>query len=189
MRQMLEEKTRAVNRLYGQLDRHISSFKRRSGIRCIPACGECCLKEDLSATVLEFLPAAHSLLLRGECDAVLDRINENTDTTCVFFNPFGKQGKCSVYGERGLICRLFGFSARTDKYGARTLVACSIIKDSMKHRDPALILAHAPNLSSYYLRLYGIDPELSVKYLPVNQAIKEAIELTLFRSSFRKRPA
>ena len=189
MKQLLEEKTRAVNSLFGKLDRHISAFKRYSGLRCPAGCRECCLKQDLEATVLEFLPAAHSLLLKGECDPVLERIHEKTDACCVFFNPFGKQGNCSVYGERGLICRLFGFSAREDKHGTRTLVTCPVIKESIRYRDAATAVDHAPNLSSYYLRLYGIDPELSVRYLPVNQAIKKAIELTLFQSSFRKRPA
>lgn len=50
-------------------------------------------------------------------------------------------------------------------------------------------LPAAPSLTYYYMRMYGIDPTLSVRYLPVNQAIKEAIEKVLHYFSFRRKPA
>ena len=94
-----------------------------------------------------------------------------------------------MYSVRGLICRLFGFSVKTDKLGSRTLVTCHLIKDTMNGAllEPSLEIA--PNLSSYYMRLYGIDPSLSIRYLPVNHAIKEAIEMILFDFNYRKKPA
>ena len=186
---MLTDKINAVNKLYGNLDRHMSAFKRRSCIQCRAGCGECCLKADLNATVLEFLPAAHSLYMNGDYEQVLDRINDKSDPLCVFFNPFSAGGNCSMYRERGLICRLFGYSGRMNKQGVKEFVTCSIIKEDLKTLNPGPVLDLAPNMSSYYMRLYGIDPDLSIKYLPINQAIQKAIELVAFDSGYRKRPA
>ena len=186
---MITHKIKAVNRLYGQVDRHVSAFKRRSGLACEAGCGDCCQKEDLHANILEFLPAAHNLYLSGTYQEVLDRIQDNNDSTCVFYNPFGEEGHCSVYSHRGLICRLFGFSAMTDKKGDKKLVSCRKIKEKLVDCAPGCVQQHAPNISSYYLRLYGIDPGLSLKNVPVNQAIKEAIETVVFYSDIRKEPA
>ena len=186
---MIADKIKAVNRIYGQADRHVSAFKRRAGLACEDDCGDCCQKEDLQATVLEFLPAAFDLYVSDSYQTILDRIHENEDPTCVFFNPFGEEGNCSVYKHRGLICRLFGFSAMTDKKGDKKLVACGKIKNKLEDCAPGCVQQHAPNMSSYYFRLNGIDPVLSIRNVPVNQAIKEAIETVVFYSGFRKKPA
>ena len=186
---MITDKIKEVNRIYGQVDRHVSAFKRRSGLACETGCGDCCLKEDLQAGVLEFLPAAYELYFTDSYQTVLDRIDENKDSTCVFFSPFGEKGHCSFYGHRGLICRLFGFSAMTDKKGEKRLVTCQKIKNQLAGCAPGCVQQHAPSMSSYYLRLNSIDPGLSLKNIPVNQAIKEAIETVVFFSGFRKKPA
>jgi len=186
---MITEKVNAVKKLYGSLDRHLSAFKRRSGVQCASGCGECCMKENLHATVLEFLPAAYTLYLDHSCDQVLEKIGVENDPVCVFYNPFGEAGKCAVYNDRGLICRLFGFSGRTSKTGDRSFITCSVIRDTLKEKNPGPVLDLAPDMSSYYLRLYGIDTDLSIRYMPVNQAVKQAIELVAFDSGYRKRPA
>ena len=186
---MLTDKIKAVNRLYGNLDRHLSAFKRRSCIQCRSGCGECCLKSELNATVLEFLPAAYNLYMKGEYEQVLERINGMTDPLCVFFNPFSANGNCSMYRERGLIFRVFGYSGRINRNEVKEFITCSIIKEDLKILNPGPVLELAPNMSSYYMRLFGIDPDLSIKYLPINQAIKKAIELVAFDSGYRRKPA
>jgi Fe-S-cluster containining protein len=186
---MLEEKIKALNRMYRHLNRHVSAFKRRSGLSCVNGCGLCCHTGELSATILEFLPAAYDLYFKGESDAVLQQIANKQDTMCVFYNPVSQGRNCTRYSQRGLICRLFGFSVKTDKHGARSLVTCHPIKSAMRDFPSMQLLEAAPNLSSYYMRLYGIDPALSVRYLPVNQAIREAIEHVMFYFSLKKRPA
>jgi len=186
---MVINEINSVNKLYKQIDRHISAFKRRSGLSCVAGCGTCCLKSDLEVTMLEFLPAAYSIYLNGESDATLESIEQQVDSICVFYNPFAESGNCSRYKDRGLTCRLFGFAARADKHGDRTLVTCKIIKSALNGQNQEQISAHAPNMSSYQLRLNGINPRLSVRYLPINMAIKEAIETVLLDSRFRKKPA
>ena len=127
--------------------------------------------------------------MNGEYEQVFERISGKSDPLCVFFNPFSASGNCSMYRERGLICRLFGFSGRVNKQGEREFITCSIIREDLKILSPGPVLHKAPNMSSYYMRLFGIDPDLSIKYLPINQAIQKAIEMVAFDSGYRKRPA
>lgn len=186
---MLEDEIKRINQMYSHLDRHVWAFKKRSGLACVKGCGQCCHTGELKATILEFLPAAYELYLKEEANTILDQITRKPDNTCVFYNPFSQGGNCSIYRYRGLICRLFGFSVKTDKHEVRSLVTCQPIKSSMRSYPTTQMLETAPKLSSYYMRLYGIDPALSVRYLPVNQAIKEAIEKVLLYFTFRRKPA
>lgn len=185
---MLDEKIKALKRMYRHLDRHTSAFKRRSDLACVNGCGACCMNGALHSTILEFIPAAHDLYLKGEYDTILEQIENKQDSICVFYNPFSKGQNCTIYRYRGLICRLYGFSVKYDKNGKGTLVTCQQIKNATTSTQIRQFLDIAPNLSSYYLRLYGIDPALSVVYLPVNQAIKEAIEQVLLYFNYRIKP-
>ncbi len=51
------------------------------------------------------------------------------------------------------------------------------------------MLVQAPQMAAWYMKLYGIDPRLSVQYFPVNEAIKKVLEMVLLDARFRKRPA
>jgi len=186
---LLEHKIGALNRMYRRLDRHLSAFKRRSGLACVYGCGLCCRTGELNATVIEFLPSAYDLYQKGESNRILGQIADKKDTICVFYNPFKNGMNCTQYQHRALVCRLFGFSVRNDKLGVPNLVTCVPIKRSMEARQTIQLLEKAPNLSSYYMRLYGIDPALSNKDLPVNQAIKGAIEQVSLYFNFRRKPA
>jgi hypothetical protein len=94
------------------------------------------------------------------------------------------KGFCGNYSKRGLICRLFGASARkNNKTGLRELITCKILKaekpDSFQsvteriNSDMEIPLAPA-----YYTRIKDVDEALTNQY-PVNQAILMAIELVL----------
>ena len=186
---MLINKSKAVNKVFRMADRHVSTFQRNVNLHCVEGCGKCCLKKDLNVTVLEFLPAAFSLYHSGEYTTVMNRLEKSDDPICVFYNPFNEHGNCSMYKDRGLLCRLFGFSVKSDKNDNKSLITCNIIKSEIKEGLPGKILSTAPDLSAYYMRMYGIDPRLSVEYKPINKAINEALQLVLFESRFRKKPA
>jgi Fe-S-cluster containining protein len=187
--EILEHKIKSVNQLYRHLDRHVFAYKRRSGLSCVNGCGLCCLNKELNTTITEFLPAAYRLFQSGQTDSVLEKIRSKQDPICVLFNPFTEGGNCSVYSERGLLCRLFGFSVKTDKNAVPSLITCHLIKETIDNEQLDPSLQAAPNMSSYYMKLYGIDPVLSVRYMPINQAIKEAIEQVLSYFAYRKKPA
>ena len=98
---------------------------------------------------------------------------------------------CSQYQHRGLICRLFGYSARTNKYGARELVTCQIIKtEQTENYEAARVKIEkgdpVPVMSQYYMRLHAIDPDLAQEFFPINEAIRRAIEVILHYYAYRE---
>jgi Fe-S-cluster containining protein len=183
------KKINAVNRTLRQADTHVGKFQSQSKLTCAPKCSLCCTKSNIETTVLEFLPAGYNLFLIGNYNKILENIETKTDNTCVFYNPLSAEGCCSCYEYRGLLCRLFGFSKKTEKTGLDILVTCNPIKrfnnlDIIQNK-----LIHAPRISDYYLKLYGIDPNLTVQYLPVNQSIKKAMQIVLLNFQYSKKPA
>jgi len=188
----LTGKVRAVQRVYLKLDREIAALQRDSGLHCLSGCGECCKKPDIEASPLEFLPLALRLFDEGRAEQVLEELRNNPGL-CHAFRPhvtsFG--GLCSIYPERGLICRLFGFSARRNKEGSAELVTCRYIKDT-QHADYTNAVRkiaqgrHVPIISNYYSLLTSIDPDLAGFY-PINEAMAKALETTLAYYAYRKR--
>ena len=185
----LKYKINAVNRVFRQADACVASFQNRSKLSCLPGCSLCCQKKNIEATILEFLPAAYHLYLSGKYHDVLDDIENRLDGLCVFYNPFSNEGSCSLYQNRGLVCRLFGFSKKTDKQDSHILITCRQIKEHYNIDNIRNKLIHAPEISSFYLKLYGIDPKLVVHYSPINEAVKAALEIVLLHFKYTKKPA
>lgn len=171
-----------TEQLMKELDGAISAFQSWSGLGCAYGCGRCCFKPDIEAAPLEFLPFALHIYKAGELSVWLERL-ENAGPVCVILNESqGGAGLCSQYPHRGLICRLFGYSARRNKYGKRELVTCTVIKQeqsvSFETAEAALKeeTAPVPLFTDYYERLRGLDPVLGGTMMPVNQAIRRALE-------------
>jgi len=85
---------------------------------------------------------------------------------------------------------LFGYSARTNKYGKHELVTCQIIKteqaDAYNEAEKAVEEGAAiPVMSDYYMQLHGIDFELTRDFYPINEAIRKAIEVVLQHYAYR----
>lgn len=173
----------------------MSDFRAWSKLTCLLGCGRCCIKPDIEATVLEFLPLAYHLYSVDEAEDWLRKIQEHPDTLCISFQQgvMPGSGACAQYHYRGLVCRLFGYSSRTNKYGEKEFVGCKPIKDE----DPAAHNAtvdgvakgnFVPVISHHYMRLHAIDPELARKFYPINEAIRRAIELVLQYQSYMGYP-
>ena len=190
---MLPEKVRAVEEVFDTLDREIASFQSRSGLYCSWGCGKCCFKPDIEATILEFLPFAQYLYEQGKAFEWLETLKANSSSICLILNPTQRTaGLCSEYKHRGLICRLFGYSARTNKYGAKELVTCSVIKTEQAANFHAAAAAiddggEVPVMSQYYMRLHAIDFELTREFFPINEAIKRAIEVILHYYAYQEK--
>ena len=187
----LEEKVSAVERVFEVLDREIAVFQNWSGLYCPAGCGKCCFKPDIEATILEFLPFANYLHKNGSAVNWLERLQTTNSTLCLILNPTQVgQGLCSEYKYRGLICRLFGYSARTNKYGRKELVTCEIVKGEESFaRTSSMIEAGEKNItvmSQYYMQLHAIDIDLTRDFYPINVAIRKAIETVLHYYSYRQ---
>lgn len=188
----MEEKVKAVEAVFEGLDAHIARFQQWSRLGCQWGCGKCCFKPDIEASVLEFLPFAFYLYKNDLAFTWLDKLNEGAGPLCVILNPTQDgAGLCSEYKHRGLICRLFGFSARTNKYGKKELVTCNIIKteqsESFESAENAIFTTDAdvPVMGQYYMQLHAIDFQMAQEFLPVNQAIKRALEAILHHYAYR----
>lgn len=187
-------KVKAVERVFDALEKEIKLFQQESQLSCLPSCGKCCSKADIEATILEFLPFAYHLYKEQRALECLDKLENHNSPVCVLLNPFlgqNEKGFCSVYKHRGLICRLFGFSARTDKNGNKNLVTCALIKGE---QPAAYDIASAqvfsgemriPLMNNYAMMLYAIDAQLASNYYPINEAIRLAIETVLSYYSYR----
>ncbi|MCX7636538.1 MAG: YkgJ family cysteine cluster protein [Cyclobacteriaceae bacterium] len=186
----LPEKIEAVERLFVELDERIAHFQQKSGLFCPPGCGKCCLKPDIEATVLEFLPFAWHMYKAGTAEMWYEKVKSVNDAICVILNPQQQgQGWCSQYPYRGLICRLFGYSARHNKYGGPELITCSIIRDESSYSGTVKAVEEGsmevPYMRNYYMQLQGIDPVLSAERLPINQAIARAMESVMAYMAYR----
>lgn len=189
----LTGKVRAVQRLFLRLDREIAKLQQESGLFCLSGCGECCKKPDIEATPLEFLPYALKVFDEGKAPAVYEELSASSSTLCHVFKPYVTNfgGLCNEYPTRGLICRLFGYSARINKEGQKELVTCKLLKEQRTEAyDQAVANIKAgknvPVMSAYYTRLQSIDPQLA-QFYPINEAMCKALEVVMQYYAYRRR--
>lgn len=178
----MEQLAHQAENLMQELDQEITDFRAWAGIGCAFGCGKCCLKPDIEAAPLEFLPFAIAVHREGKLDEWLESLAQAGDVCVIYDDGQPGVGKCSRYAHRGLICRLFGFAARRNKYGRKELVTCSIIKTEQSEAYAATQSGiseggrKVPVFTDYYERLRDIDEGLGGRYLPVNSAIRTALE-------------
>ncbi|MEH6407010.1 MAG: YkgJ family cysteine cluster protein [Leeuwenhoekiella sp.] len=191
----IERKVQLVESLFYQLEQESAQFEKSSGLGCVSGCGKCCTHPDIEASPLEFLPWAFHLFLTGEAEKMLDTLNASQSLTCAIYKPLSivDKGRCSDYKYRGLICRLFGFAANTDKYGKLRLATCKIIKEGQTEKYDATNAAikegmSVPIFTEYYMQLNQIDFHLGNIIVPVNIALKLAIEEVLQYYAYRPFP-
>lgn len=194
----IENKVRQVEQLFDKLDIELSLFQSKTSLHCIAGCGKCCTTPSIDASPLEFLPWAFDLFLNHKAEEMLEELNRKTATLCHLYIPLNSVdrniGKCSNYKYRGLICRLFGYAASTDQYGKLRLATCKIIKENQQENYKNTSKAinedlYVPIFSDYYMNLAQIDFKLTKTLLPINEALKAAIEEVLHYYAYRPFPS
>jgi Fe-S-cluster containining protein len=181
-------KVRLIEHLFGQLDKEINTFKLKAKLDCVSGCGKCCIKNNIEASPLEFLPWSFQIFVNGNAQEILDELNNRQDSECFLYNHLSlidnNIGNCSDYYHRGLICRLFGNAANRNKYGETELLTCKIIKDLNpvnfeRVSSEIKTKSYIPVCTDYYMRLQQIDFKLGNIIVPINEAMKMAIEEVL----------
>ncbi|MFV8392519.1 YkgJ family cysteine cluster protein [Flavobacterium sp. LB2P6] len=194
----IEHKVRLVEELFHRLENEITAFQSETHLQCRAGCGKCCSTPDIVASPLEFLPWAFHLFLNGKAEEMLVELNNKSDSNCHLYRPLDvldrSNGSCSNYRYRGLICRLFGYAASRDKYGKLRLATCKIIKEeqqqNFKDTEEAIGKGlYVPIFSDYYMQLSQIDNRLAITLLPINEALKIAIEEVLHYYAYRPFPS
>ena len=190
----LPEKIAAVSAVFTDLDSAIAEFQTVSGMDCFFGCGQCCTKPDIEASIIEFLPLAKQHYDEGNAEQMYDLLSvDSPDPICINFKHHANQedlGRCTQYTNRGLICRLFGYSARIDKYGQHELVTCARIKEEspkayQKGATHVKRGGEVPVMSNYYRQLQSIDFELANERLPINEAMLEALKTVMAYYAYR----
>ncbi len=188
----IERRVQLVENLFLKLEQETVQFQKSSGLGCVSGCGKCCTYPNVEASPIEFLPWAFHLFLNGEAEKTLVQLNKTQSKTCLIYKPLSviNQGRCSNYKYRGLICRLFGFAANTDKYGNLRLATCKIIKEGQADNYSSTAQAitkglYVPVFTEYYMQLNQIDFKLGNIILPINKALKMALEEVLQFYAYR----
>lgn len=168
--------------LYARIDKAVAEFQLRSGLRCPTGCGACCPKAHVEATILEMLPLAHEMFCSGQVDEWIERLDVHKDSErCLLYSETtlsGGAGHCGFYQWRPSLCRLFGFSSVRNRTGCKSLSICRQIKQS----DPqsaavaAALADEAPCFVHYSAQVYALDPVLGTRLMPINTALRHAIE-------------
>ena len=184
----LEEKSTAIKELFEELEGEMKPFQQEGGLPCISGCGFCCVNPNIAATPLEFLPLAFDLFSKGLAEEVANQLAlEEKPGNCILYRPQSedqKKGFCGSYPHRGMICRLFGSSARrNNKSGTKELITCKLLKenfraDYLEATNRINEGMEIPIAAGWYTRLADIDSYLSQQY-PINQAILLALESVL----------
>ncbi|MEZ5978067.1 MAG: YkgJ family cysteine cluster protein, partial [Planctomycetota bacterium] len=119
--------------IFERADRAASELSTRVGLGCPPGCGACCNSPDVETTVAEMRPLARRIVEEGRTEEVVARIDRATEAgerRCVSYvaDPFDPRiGRCGVYADRPLVCRLFGFAASRDKHGRDVFRSCGVL--------------------------------------------------------------
>ena len=191
----LPQKVTLIEQLFHQLEKETAAFQNNTGLSCLSGCGRCCTYPDIEASPLEFLPWAFHLFLNGEAEKMLQTLRDIKTTTCVNYQPLSivDQGHCKTYRYRGLICRLFGYGASTDKYGKLRLATCKIIKEGQAENFASASEKisqgmSVPVFTDYYMQLNQIDFRLGNIIVPVNKALRMALEEVLQYFAYRPLP-
>lgn len=193
----IEEKVRQVEVLFDRLEVEIADFQSETHLHCNAGCGKCCSTPNIDASPLEFLPWAFHLFLNGKAEETLKELSSISTRNCFLYRSLSivecHKGSCSNYRYRGLICRLFGYAATTDKFGKLRLATCTIIKEEqqenfIKAEEGINKGKYIPIFSDYYMQLAQIDLRMGVCLLPINEALKIAIEEVLHYYAYRPFP-
>jgi Fe-S-cluster containining protein len=186
-----------VMAVYAQIDQATTAFQIATGIHCPSGCGQCCESPNVEATPLEMLPLALELFRTGDVDLWLEQVAATNEAgPCVFYKPdplIPGNGRCQKYPWRPSVCRLFGFAAVSRKNGIPELAACIRHKQLMPELVDAAramlleqsrstdsqsqpSLTPVPGFAEYSQLVTNLDPTWGTERMPINRALKIALE-------------
>ncbi|MBP1734943.1 MAG: putative Fe-S oxidoreductase [Deltaproteobacteria bacterium] len=184
---MMSDLPEEVLNIYQEVDRKVLRFQEATGLKCPPGCGSCCVSQEVEATVLEVLPLAVESFSAQQEDLLYAKIEEQErtgDRVCILYQPDPRtpgNGRCTYYKVRPLLCRLFGFAARKSKEGNVELCTCKLLRAAFpevvqKEGDKVLSKFSLPVYQEISMRIAVLNPGMGFRRLPLNLAIRGAIE-------------
>lgn len=165
-----------LQKVYEDMSETFGAYQKSTGLNCLASCGRCCTNPEIEASVLEMIPFALKAHDDGTLDQWLDRLETSQQSHCLFLIPNGEtgQGYCSSYNERPSVCRMFGVAGTYDKHRNIKLSICKHIKEA--HSTDVQIDESIPLIPLWSAKLAALDPNLITKKIPINLAMKEALQ-------------
>lgn len=167
--------------------KRFAEAQRETGMHCPPGCGACCINPAVEVSPLEMLPMAYALLEQGKAESLLDQLNNHPTFACPVYesqtdNP--KKGRCTQYETRPLLCRLFGVSARRDKYDELEMMLCRELKNLYPElaQDSQGQLPKLPLVTESYQALMELDSRHLLDRQRISLALSIALEKVLYLS-------
>jgi Fe-S-cluster containining protein len=172
-----------LQNIYDDMGSSFANFQKNTGLNCLEGCGKCCTNPDIEASVLEMLPLAVRLNDENKLDEWLEKLENPAKDSCLMFeshNENGTKGMCGAYKERPSVCRMFGVAGYFDKHHEVTLSVCKLIREKYPEltqtRTAEATAENTPVLVNWSYRMSEIDPALIQDRMPLNQALKLALE-------------
>lgn len=161
--------------------------QKASGMHCPPGCGACCINPAVEVSPLEMLPMAYALLEQGKAETLLEQITNDPTSACPLYEAQSedrKKGRCTQYETRPLLCRLFGVSARRDKYNELEMMLCRELKNLYPElaQDSQGQIEKLPLVTESYQALMELDSRHLLDRQRISLALSVALEKVLYVS-------
>lgn len=171
------------------MDQSYKEFSKLAKLSCPESCSECCEGHHVHTSLFELLPAAQRLYKEGRTEEILANIKNFKPGHCALI----KNHRCTTYEERPSLCRLFGLGRIEDKKGDEEKACfsiCKILKEQTPEKVHALQqiedLKKIKTFRQLHLPLLAQIPPGEAEELPLNEALKRAIEKTLLHYSYQE---
>jgi Fe-S-cluster containining protein len=190
----------ALDGIYAGIDAAQNAWKEASPFRCPDGCGACCVDFEPDVLESEALYLAVWLVAHESerADAILAGtwVSPRRDgrSGCFLFDPENPY-HCTVYGGRGLICRLFGYSGDHGKDGTPRWKPCKFLPDSAElggslrrqyDEDElrAIFGAMPPVMADIAAQVVALEPDATGERKPLREALPRAIGKVLMLIRF-----
>lgn len=162
-----------IKEIYKEVDNKNTQFSKKYNIACSTTClGVCCKDKNVSVSPIDLIPLALDIIENGQEQEMLAKLKESKNEGCVFF----KNGRCSVYENRAMLCRGFGYSQLRDKNKKAVLSVCSEISKNYSHPIAKHNAHEALNLVDSCTQIKQLKPEWGHLELPFNQSLQFCLE-------------
>jgi Fe-S-cluster containining protein len=182
-----------LQEIYDEMGAKFSDYQKASGLYCLEGCGKCCTNPELEASVLEMFPLALRIMDENKLEEWLDKLENPVQDFCLMYEPHsedGSKGRCGAYKERPSVCRMFGVAGYYDKHHEITLSVCKLIREKYpeltKTWESEASPEKTPMLVTWSYRMAQIDPALIQDRMPINQALKKALERVALYAQYQE---
>lgn len=189
----IREFSQDLQKIYFEMGTTFSNYQKASGLHCLEGCGKCCMKPEVEASMLEMIPLALRIYDEGELEEWLDKIESATQEHCLMYECHsldGSLGRCTAYAERPSLCRMFGVAGFYNKHHEIKLSVCKLIQEKypviLSAQESLVQEGSTPSLINWSYRLAQMEPALIQERLPINQALKRALEKVALYAQYQE---